>query len=75
MGWNRQWHEVQEREGNPDTPGQWIEQGNSVGLDGRIILGLGLTGSRGMGAKFMVTGLLLRGVMDMEEAWLVELGP
>ena len=66
---------MQEREGNPDTPGQWIEQGSSVGLDGLIILGLGLTGSRGMGAKFMVTGLLLRGVMDMEEARLVELGP
>lgn len=59
---------MQEREGNPDTPGQWIEQGSSVGLDGLIILGLGLVGSRGIGGMFIPMGLLLNGVMDMEEA-------
>jgi len=68
LGWNRQWQEVQEREGKPDTPGQWIEQGRRVGLDGLIILGVAFTGSKGRGGRFMPTGLLLRGVMEMEDA-------
>ena len=67
MGWNRQWQEVQDREGNPDTPGQWIEHGRRVGLDGLMILGVAFSGSMGRGGMFMPSGLLLRGVMEIEE--------
>ena len=32
LGWNMQWQELQAREGKPDTPGQWMEQGSIVFL-------------------------------------------
>ena len=32
LGWNMQWQDVQASEGNPETPGQWMEQGSTVFL-------------------------------------------
>ncbi len=32
LGWNMQWQDVHAREGNPETPGQWMEQGSTVFL-------------------------------------------
>ena len=38
-GWQRQWQAVQDREGNPEVPGQCMEHGSEVDLPGlRIFL-------------------------------------
>ena len=51
MGWKRQWQDVQDRDGNPLTPGQWIEQGSIV-----FLVGLTMLVGFGMGNKVVTLG-------------------
>ena len=67
---------MQESEGKPVTPGQWMEQNTEVLVPGLMIFLAMLVTTEGAGA--MGTGVLVlvtccccppRGVMEIEEGW------
>ena len=55
---------MQEREGKPVTPGQWMEQNTEVFTPGLMIFLAVLAGAGARGAAWPP-----RGVMEMEEGW------
>ena len=62
---------MQDREGKPEVPGQWMEHGREVGLPGRRIFLQTFPGAIVIcPCAGPEPGLLLeRGVMEMEEGW------